>query len=298
MHLVSPRFIVMKAKKHLGQNFLFDPTILKKIVAAAKISKEDTVVEIGPGPGRLTKILAENAKKVIAIELDRELYKKLKSDTAKCENVELVHGNALKYPYEELSKFKVVANIPYYITTPIIFKLIEHKKNLISMTLTVQKEVAERIAAVPDTKDYGVLSIMVQYHAAPELKFIIPKGAFRPVPKVDSAVVHLEMRKTPAVSVKDEKLFFKIIKTAFSQRRKTLANALKAVSEDIKEKIPLAEIDPQRRPGTLSVEEFASLADVLSQTVEKAQASFGKWKGRDKDRVDIVNEMRSDKDRR
>ncbi len=264
MHLVSPiRFIVMKAKKHLGQNFLFDPAILKKIVDAANISKEDTVVEIGPGPGRLTKILAENAKKVIAIELDRKLYEKLKSDMAKCENVELVHGNALRYPYEELFKFKVVANIPYYITTPIIFKLLEYKKNLISMTLTVQKEVAERIAAVPDTKDYGVLSIMVQYHAAPELKFIIPRGAFRPVPKVDSALIHLEMRKSPAVIVEDEKLFFRIVKTAFSQRRKTLSNALKSVAPDIKESIIKAGIDPMRRPGTLSIKEFAGLADML-----------------------------------
>ncbi len=288
----------MRPKKHLGQNFLYDPSILGKIVDASGISAEDTVVEIGPGPGRLTKILAERAERVVAIEVDRGLCETLREEFDDYGNVEIVCGDALKYHYESLTGFRVVANIPYYITTPIIFKLIGEGKNLKSMTLTVQKEVAERIIAGPCTSDYGVLSIMIQYRAVPGFEFVIPKGAFRPVPKVDSAVVHLEMRKTPAVSVKDEKLFFKIIKTAFSQRRKTLANALKAVSEDIKEKIPLAEIDPQRRPGTLSVEEFASLADVLSQTVEKAQASFGKWKGRDKDRVDIVNEMRSDKDRR
>ncbi|MEK7735745.1 MAG: 16S rRNA (adenine(1518)-N(6)/adenine(1519)-N(6))-dimethyltransferase RsmA, partial [Nitrospirota bacterium] len=177
----------MKPKKHLGQNFLYDPSILRRIVQASEISSEDTVVEIGAGHGSLTALLAEKAKKVIAIELDRELCEKLKSEFNKYGNVELDCGNALRYPYEGLPEFKVVANIPYYITTPIIFRLIESRGNLISMTLTVQKEVAKRIAAQPGTKDYGVLSIMIQYYAAPELKFIIPKGAFRPVPKVDSA---------------------------------------------------------------------------------------------------------------
>ena len=187
----------------------------------------------------------------------------LSPNLTKYGNVELDCGNALRYPYEGLPEFKVVANIPYYITTPIIFRLIESRGNLISMTLTVQKEVAKRIAAQPDTKDYGVLSIMIQYYAIPELKFVIPKGAFRPVPKVDSAVIHLEIRKSPLVSVKDEKFFFRVVKTAFTQRRKTLANALKSLSADIKDKIVHAGIDPQRRPGTLSIEEFARLADVL-----------------------------------
>ena len=230
---------------------------------AAEISSEDTVVEIGPGHGRLTCLLAEKAKKVIAIELDRELCKKLKSEFNEYGNVELDCGNALRYPYEGLPEFKVVANIPYYITTPIIFRLIESRGNLISMTLTVQREVAKRIAAQPGTKDYGVLSIMIQYYAVPELKFIIPKGAFRPVPKVDSALIHMKIRKSPPVEVKDEKFFFRVVKTAFTQRRKTLANALKSLSADIKDKIVHAGIDPQRRPGTLSIEEFARLADVL-----------------------------------
>ncbi len=250
-------------KKYLGQNFLYDPSILNRIVQAANISSEDTVVEIGPGPGRLTRILAERAKRVIGIEVDRELYEKLKVELGHYKNVELVCGNALEYPYEELSEFKVVANIPYYITTPIIFRLLESRKNLKSMTLTVQKEVAERIVARPGGKDYGVLSIMVQYYAIPSLKFIIPRGAFRPVPKVDSAVVYFEMRESPAVSVKDEKLFFRIVKTAFTQRRKTLANSLKPLYGDIKDKIIAAGIDPMRRPGTLSIEEFARLSDVL-----------------------------------
>ncbi len=207
----------MRPKKHLGQNFLYDPSILRRIVQAAEISSEDTVVEIGPGHGRLTWLLAEKAKRVIAIELDRELYEKLRQEEVD-KDIELVHGNALRYPYEDLPEFKVVANIPYYITTPIIFRLIESRGNLISITLTVQREVAKRIAAQPGTKDYGVLSIMIQYYAIPELKFIIPKGAFRPVPKVDSALVNMKIRKSPPVEVKDEKFFFRIVKTAFSHR--------------------------------------------------------------------------------
>jgi len=254
---------MIRTKKHLGQNFLYDPSILGRIVETAKISDNDIVVEIGPGPGKLTSILAAAAGKVIAIELDRELCGKLDDEFAGSENVELVCGDALKYPYESLPEFKVVANIPYYITTPIIFRLIESRNNLKSMTLTVQKEVAERIAAEPGTKDYGVLSIMVQYYAMPKLEFIIPKGAFRPVPKVDSAVIYLEMRESPAVHVKDEKLFLRLVRVAFSQRRKMLANSLKSVSPDIKEKIIQAGIDPMRRPGTLSIKEFAKLADVL-----------------------------------
>ena len=157
-----------------------------------------------------------------------------------------------------------MANIPYYITTPIIFRLIETAQKLESMTLTIQKEVAERIVAGPGTKDYGVLSIMVQFRAEPELKFIIPKEAFRPVPKVDSAVIHMRLRKEPAVIVQDEALFKRVVKTAFSQRRKTLSNSLKAFSRDIKDVLQSAEIDPQRRPETLGLEEFARLADALS----------------------------------
>jgi len=254
---------LIKPKKYLGQNFLYDPSILGKIVQVANISDKDTVVEIGPGPGRLTKILAEKVKRIIGIEVDKEFYEKLRAELGEYKNVELVCGNALEYPYENLPDFKVVANIPYYITTPIIFRLFESKENLKTMTLTVQKEVAERIVAKPGTKDYGVLSIMIQYYALPSLKFIIPSGAFRPVPKVDSAVVHFEMRKSPVPSVKDEKLFFKVVKTAFSHRRKTLSNALKILAENIKDKIILAGINPQRRPGTLSIEEFARLADML-----------------------------------
>ncbi len=251
------------AKKRLGQNFLFDPSILRRIISVALLSAEDTVVEIGPGHGRLTAMLAAHAKKVVAIELDYELHERLVEELSGFSNVEVVHADALKYPYETLGDFKVVANIPYYITTPIIFRLIEYRDQLRSMTLMVQREVAQRIVARPGTKEYGVLSIMVQYHGRPTLEFIVPKGAFRPVPKVDSAVLRIELYTEPFVSVKDEKLFFRVVKTAFVKRRKMLLNSLKPITADIKEKLMLAGIDPTRRPETLTIEEFARLSDEL-----------------------------------
>jgi 16S rRNA (adenine1518-N6/adenine1519-N6)-dimethyltransferase len=251
------------AKKSLGQNFLFDPTILGRIIEASGIRPDDTVVEIGPGPGRLTIMLSRAVRKVIAIELDSDLHMKLQDELTGRENVELVLGDALKYRYDKIGYFKVVANIPYYITTPIIFRLIEARSNLISMTLTIQKEVARRIVAAPGSKEYGVLSLAVQYHADPEIKFIIPATAFKPAPKVDSAVIHMNMRKTPKVSVTDETLFFKIIRAGFSQRRKTLSNALKPLIPDIRELLPDAGIDPVRRAETLSMDEFAKLADYV-----------------------------------
>jgi len=252
-------------KKHLGQNFLFDPLILDNIIKASGLSGEDTVVEIGPGPGRLTRKLAEIVKRLIAIELDPELYERLKGDFIAYSNVEIIHADALKFPFETIGKFKVVANIPYYITTPIIFRLLEAREYLQSMTLTTQKEVAERIAAEPGGKDYGVLTIMIQYFAQAELMFIIPKEAFRPVPKVDSAVVHMKILERPSVMVRDEKMFFRLVRTAFSQRRKTLSNSLKGISDNIKDVLLQSGIDPQRRPETLSLEEFARLSDFLSK---------------------------------
>jgi 16S rRNA (adenine1518-N6/adenine1519-N6)-dimethyltransferase len=252
-------------KKYLGQNFLFDPSILHRIIDVSGVTHNDLVVEIGPGFGRLTKMLAEAAKKVIAIELDSELFKKLKDELKEFNNIELVNEDVLKYPFEKLEPFKVVSNIPYYITTPIIFRLLEARKNLISMTLTIQKEVAERIVAKPDTKDYGVLTLSVQYYTEPEIKFIIPKGAFRPIPKVDSAVIRMEMLKKPRVKISDQKLFFRIIKAGFAQRRKTLANALKPIAGDVKEILIKAGIEPLRRAETLTIEEFAGLTDVIKE---------------------------------
>lgn len=253
------------AKKYLGQNFLYDPAILRRIIQVAQLERKDLVVEIGPGPGRLTRMLAERVEKVIAIELDALLFEKLKTELADHKNVELIHGDALKYAYETLPEFKVVANIPYHITTPIIFRLLEAKKNLISITLTVQKEVAERIVAEPGGKDYGLLSVMVQYRTEPKLKFLIPRGAFRPIPRVDSAVVHIKILEKPSVDVSDEEFFFRVVKTAFSQRRKMLSNSLKSIREDIKDKLAEAGIDPNRRAETLSIEEFARLSDILKE---------------------------------
>ena len=253
------------AKKYLGQNFLFDTYILSNIIGSTDVGPEDIVVEIGPGPGKLTRMLAEKAGRVIAIELDDRLYERLRIELAGADNIELVHGDALRYHYEDLPEFKVVANIPYYITTPIIFRLLQAKGSLKSMTLAVQKEVAERITAKPDTKAYGVLSLMVRYYAEPDLRFLIPKEAFRPKPKVDSAVVNMRILDKPSVDVKDEKLFFRIIKTAFSQRRKMLSNSLKSLREDVKEWLSRAGIDPQRRPETLSIREFALLANTFDE---------------------------------
>lgn len=251
------------SKRHLGQNFLYDLSILRRIIQVAQLNREDIVVEIGAGSGRLTMMLAEVVKKVVAIELDKRLFEKLRVELAEYENIEFIHGDALKYPYESLPEFKVVANIPYYITTPIIFRLLKVRKNLRSMTLTVQKEIAERIVAVPGGRDYGVLSLMVQYYAEPRLKFIISKRAFRPIPRVDSAVLHIKILKNPSVSVKDEELFFKIVKTAFSQRRKMLSNSLKGLRGNIRDKLIQSGIDPDRRPETLGIEEFARLSDIL-----------------------------------
>ncbi len=247
--------------RRLGQHFLFDPSILRRIIDASGLKAGDTVVEIGPGHGRLTRLIAEKAGRVIAIELDPFFVKRLRDELASFKNIEIVEMDALRYPYNELGPFRVISNIPYYITTPIIFKLLE-SKDLISMTLTLQKEVARRIVATPGSKDYGVLSIMVQYRAIPEIKFFIPRGAFRPVPEVDSAVIHMEIRKTP-VRASDEELFKRIVKRAFSRRRKTLLNSLKGLFKgmDINSVLKACEIDPARRPESLGIEEFIKIAE-------------------------------------
>lgn len=255
----------MKAKKYLGQNFLFDPSILKRIIEVSEIYPEDTVVEIGAGYGSLTLLLAKAAKKVIAIEFDNDIFNELSEKVKFIKNIEAVNCDALKFPYEEIDSFKVVANIPYYITTPIIFRLIESGKNLQSITLTIQKEVAERIVAKPGGKGYGVLSLSVQFYTEPEIRFIIPAGAFRPVPKVDSAVVHMKMLTNPRIAVPDERFLFRLIKTAFSHRRKTILNALKVLDSRIKEVLTSAGIEITRRAETLSMEDFGRLSEELQK---------------------------------
>ncbi|NOX21411.1 MAG: ribosomal RNA small subunit methyltransferase A [Nitrospirae bacterium] len=258
-------------RRKFGQHFLFDPSILRKIVEGAEVSKRDLVVEIGPGKGRLTELLAEKAREVIAIEIDDRLCDELRVNLLpRYHNIRLHCQDVLKYPFGELPDFKVVANIPYYITTPIIFKLIEDGKNMHSATLTIQKEVAERIVASPGRKDYGVLSLMVQYFTEPEILFNIPRGAFVPPPRVDSAVIRLIKRTVPAVDVKNERLFFKIIKRAFSQRRKTILNSLKIFNKDMKSIFDDLSIDPKVRPETLSIEDFARISDKIYELSKKA----------------------------
>jgi 16S rRNA (adenine1518-N6/adenine1519-N6)-dimethyltransferase len=251
--------------RRLSQHFLYDPSILERIVRAAGVSPGDTVVEIGPGPGRLTRALLAKAGRVVAIEVDRGLYERLVEELGGAPGLELVRADVLGYDFGGLGPFKVVANIPYHITTPIIFKLLEYRGQLRSMTLTVQKEVAERIAARPGSKTYGVLSIAVQLHAGAKIEFVIPRGAFRPVPKVDSACIHMEVLAEPPVRVRDEELFMRAVRTAFSQRRKTLHNSLKKLAPDIDRVLEAAGIEPGARPETLGLEEFARLSEALME---------------------------------
>ncbi|OHB69633.1 MAG: ribosomal RNA small subunit methyltransferase A, partial [Planctomycetes bacterium RBG_16_43_13] len=201
-------------RRPLGQHFLFDPRILKKIIDCSRVTSDDTVIEIGPGHGIMTKLLAERVKKVIAIEIDKRLTEKLKELLPINKNVEVIIADALKFPYETIKgKFKVVANIPYYITTPLLFRLLEFREKIISMTLLLQKEVAQRITASPGNKDYGILSISAQLYTRPTLKFSVSKGAFSPPPEVDSAVVHFEVHPHALYTIKNEDFFLKVVKT-------------------------------------------------------------------------------------
>jgi 16S rRNA (adenine1518-N6/adenine1519-N6)-dimethyltransferase len=257
----------IRAKKSLGQNFLRDPHYLKKIADAARVGPEDDVLEIGPGLGHLTHVLVERSRKVLGIEVDDRLIPILQDEFKDIQNFELLHADALEYDFDALAgKWKVVANLPYYISTPIIQKLILHRSKFISLTLMLQKEVAERIAAPPGGKEYGYLSVLAQLYAVPRIEFKVPPNAFTPKPEVDSAVMTLVIREHPAIVLNDEPFFMRVVKAAFSQRRKTLRNSLKQL-ELPKEKMDavLKEtgIDLGRRAETLSVEEFGKLAHFL-----------------------------------
>ncbi len=250
-------------KKPFGQHFLFDPNLLKKTINCSGLTLEETVVEIGPGLGPLTKLLSDHAKKVIAIEFDKKLIDRLTENLSTKNNVEIVRGDALKFPYETIrEKFRVVANIPYNITTPLIFKLLEYKNNIQSMTLLMQKEVAKRIIATSNDKEYGLLSITIKLYTSPSYKFTVSRKAFSPPPKIDSAVVHFEVSPTPLYKIKNESVFFEIARAAFSQRRKTIQNSLKAF-DGIGDALQQAEIDPGIRPEKLSIEDFIRIADAL-----------------------------------
>lgn len=265
-------------KKSLGQNFLVDKNILDKIVAAAGLTEAKGALEIGPGIGALTERLAREAGRVAAIEIDNRLIPILRDVLADYGNVSVVHADVLKTDlhrlWEEqfsgLEGVSVVANLPYYVTTPIIMKLLEEGLPLESIVVMVQKEVAERMAAKPGGKDYGTLSIAVQYYCEPELVCVVPSGAFIPAPNVDSAVIRLRRRAEPAVAVSDEARFFRVVHAAFAQRRKTLGNNLAALAgkerkAELGELLRSRGIEPERRGETLSLQEFASLTEALSE---------------------------------
>ncbi len=259
----------IRAKKSLGQNFLKDPHYLCKIADAAQVGPEDQVLEIGPGLGHLTAVLAKRAQRVLALELDTRLIPVLEREFSGQDHVAIVHADALDYPYGELTgKWKAVANLPYYISTPIIQLLIDHRDKFSTLTLLLQKEVAQRIASPPGNKEYGFLSVLVQLSAEPRIEFMVPAGAFTPVPKVDSAVVTLRMREHPAAAKTDKAFLISVLKAVFSQRRKTLRNGLKPLAIPLErlDAVPgQTGIDLSRRAETLSIEEFCALADFLRE---------------------------------
>lgn len=263
-------------QKKFGQNFLIDGHVLDKIIAAAGITKDDFVLEIGPGIGTMTQYLAEAAGKVVAVEIDRTLIPILQETLAEYDNVRVIHEDVLKLDIKKLAEeenggrpIKVVANLPYYITTPIIMGLFESHVPMESITVMVQKEVAQRMQAGPRSKDYGALSLAVQYYADAYIAANVPPNCFMPRPAVGSAVIRLTSHREPRVQVKDERLLFQIIRASFNQRRKTLQNGLNnspeitASKEEITRAIESLGMGPSVRGEALSLEQFAALADAL-----------------------------------
>lgn len=262
--------------KRLGQNFLIDAGIVQGIVDAADIQPGDKVLEIGPGIGTLTQALCEAKADVTCVELDKRLPEILSHTLEAYDNVHIIQGDILKVNISEImgsGPFKVVANLPYYITTPIIMALLEKHLPITDIVVMVQKEVAQRMAANPGSKTYGALSVAVQYYTIPKIALYVPPRSFMPPPEVDSVVVNCKVRPQPAVDLIDEKMFFRVVKAAFGQRRKTLNNALKSMGVDkntIADILTRAGIEPSRRGETLTMEEFAAISNILSQaTMEK-----------------------------
>lgn len=264
-------------QKKFGQNFLIDPHVLDKIVDAAGLTKDDFVLEIGPGIGTMTQYLAEKAKAVAAVEIDKNLIPILKETLQDYDNVTIINDDILKVDigrlaeeYHEGKPIKVVANLPYYITTPIIMGLFESDVPIDNITVMVQKEVADRMQVGPGTKDYGALSLAVQYYAEPYIVANVPPNCFIPRPKVGSAVIRLTKHKQPAVTVKDSKLMFKLIRASFNQRRKTLLNGLNNspelpfTKEQIIAAIHSLGVSPTVRGEALTLKQFAQLSNALS----------------------------------
>ena len=264
-------------QKKFGQNFLIDEHVLNKIIAAAGVTKEDMVLEIGPGFGTMTQYLSENAREVVAVEIDKELIPVLNDTLSDYDNVTIINEDILKVDIEKLvqernggNPIKVVANLPYYITTPIIMGLLENHVPVDNITVMVQKEVALRMQAKPGTKDYGALSLAVQYYAKPYIAANVPPNCFIPRPNVGSAVIRLELFDEPPVSVKDEKMMFSIIRASFNQRRKTLQNSvvnggLPFTKEQISKALGKMELADTIRGEALSLEQFAKLTDILTE---------------------------------
>lgn len=257
--------------KRLGQNFLIDAGIVQGIVDAADIKPGDRVLEIGPGIGTLTQALCEAGADVTCVELDKRLPEILAHTLESYDNVRVIQGDILKVNILEImgeEPFKVVANLPYYITTPIIMELLEKHLPITDIVVMVQKEVAERMAATPGGKTYGALSVAVQYYTVPEIALYVPPRSFMPPPEVDSVVVDCKVRQEPAVDLIDEKMFFRVVKAAFGQRRKTLNNALKSMGVDktiIADVLAQAGVETTRRGETLAMEEFAAISNILSK---------------------------------
>lgn len=286
--LSNPRKTIEIIQKHqfdfqkkFGQNFLIDGHVLDKIIASAQISREDFVLEIGPGIGTMTQYLAEAAGRVVAVEIDKALIPILQETLEGCENVTVINQDVLKLDIGKLAReenggrpIKVVANLPYYITTPIIMGLFESHVPIDSITVMVQKEVAMRMQAGPGSKDYGALSLAVQYYAKPYIVANVPPNCFMPRPKVGSAVIRLTKYEEPPVAVKDEKLLFQIIRASFNQRRKTLQNGLNnspeipAAKEEIAGAIAELGVQPSVRGEALTLAQFAELADCLAARIK------------------------------
>lgn len=269
-------------RKKFGQNFLIDANVVEKIVREAGVTKDDFVLEIGPGIGTMTQILCENAREVAAVEIDKNLIPILWDTLSEYDNVTIINEDILKVDINALAEeknngkpIKVVANLPYYITTPIIMGLFESRVPVDSITVMVQKEVADRMQVGPGTKDYGALSLAVQYYAQPEIVLNVPASCFMPRPSVDSAVIKLKKHEKKPVEVQDEKLMFNIIRASFNQRRKTLANGLNNSSEIHlpKEIIEKAIIrlcgNPSIRGEALTLQQFADLSNIISDEMKE-----------------------------
>ena len=268
-------------QKKFGQNFLIDTHVLEKIIDAAGITKDDFVLEIGPGIGTMTQYLCENAREVAAVEIDNNLIPILKDTLKEYDNVEVIHEDILKVDIQELAQrknqgrpIKVVANLPYYITTPIIMGLFESHVPIASITIMVQKEVADRMQAGPGSKDYGALSLAVQFYAKPEIVTNVPPNCFMPRPNVGSAVIRLTRHETVPVDVLDEKMMFRIIRASFNQRRKTLANGLNNApdiplsKEQIQESITALGVPVNIRGEALTLEQFAKLSNIMHSIIK------------------------------